>query len=81
MKKLKEFFEDYDWWVAVLSIVIFVILLVSGICACAAVFMVLWNYAVVAALTIAAPIGFWHALCLVCIPLFICSPIIRRNID
>lgn len=81
MKKLKEWFEDQEWWVAALSIIIFLVILVGGIFACAAVFMVLWNYAVVAALTIAMPIKFWHALCLVCIPMFICSPIIRRNID
>ena len=81
MRKLKELFEDQTWWVSALSIIIFLVVLVGGIFGCAAVFMVLWNYAVVAALTIAAPIGFWHALCLVCIPMFICSPIIRRNID
>lgn len=81
MRKLEEWIENQEWWVAVLGIVSFIVVLVSGICACAAVFMLLWNYAVVAALTIAMPIKFWHALCLVCIPMFICSPIIRRNID
>ena len=81
MKRLKEWFEEQDCWVAILGVLIFVVLLVGGLACCAVVFMVLWNYAVVAALTIAAPIGFWQALCLVCIPLFICSPIIRRNID
>lgn len=81
MRKLEEWLEDREWWETVLILVIFVVTLVGGICACAAVFMLLWNYAVVAALTIAMPIKFWHALCLVCIPMFICSPIIRRNID
>lgn len=81
MKHVWEWFKDQDGWLAIIGGLIFLTLLLGGIAGCAAIFMVLWNYAVVAALTIAAPIGFWQALCLVCIPLFICSPIIRRNID
>ena len=81
MRKLKELFEDQEWWVVALSIVIVIVLLVGGIFGCAAIFMLLWNYAVVAALTIAMPIKFWHALCIVILPTFICLPIARRNID
>ena len=80
MKNLKEWFEEQSLWICILGIVICLIVLAGCIFGCAAVFMLLWNYAIVAALTIAMPIGYWHAVCMVIIPAFICLPVVRKNI-
>lgn len=61
---LVELYEDRGCGVF-LAVIILALALVFGLmCANAALLMVCWNFAVVAAVSVCAPIGFWQAFVL-----------------
>ena len=61
---LVEFYEDHGCC-AFLVVIILALALVFGLmCANAALLMVCWNFAVIAAVSVCAPIGFWQAFVL-----------------
>lgn len=82
MKVWFKHLSEQSWWVILIEVVLFLGILFGCLCADAALLMVLWNYAMVAAFVTAAPIGFWQAFCLGLVPLFLCSRITwSRNND
>lgn len=48
----------------ILVLIIFAALCFGILCACSALLMLLWNFAVVSAIAVCVPIGFWEAMCL-----------------
>lgn len=62
---LVGFYEDHGCC-AFLVVIILALALVFGLmCANAALLMVCWNFAVIAAVSVCAPIGFWQAFVLI----------------
>jgi len=67
MQSWFEHLSEQPWWVILIEVVLVLGIIFGCLCADAAILMLLWNYAAVAALAVATPIGFWQAVCLVLI--------------
>lgn len=61
---LVELYEDHGCGVFLIAIILVLALTFGLMCANAAILMVCWNFAVAAAMSICAPIGFWQAFVL-----------------
>lgn len=66
MNKVVDFYYDHGIIAAILLVLLYLGVTFGLMCAFAALFMVCWNFAVVAAIAVCAPIPFWVAfvLCL-----------------
>ena len=61
MNEVKNIYEEHGLAVLIICIILALALGFGLMCASAALFMVCWNFAVVAAIPICAPISFWVA--------------------
>lgn len=62
---LTNVYENYGCLACIVVIILAFGLMFGLLCANAALLMVCWNFAVVAAVSVCAPIGFWQALVLI----------------
>lgn len=66
MKKiLMNIYEDHGCLAWIIALILVFALAFGLLCANAALLVVCWNFAVVAAVSVCAPIGFWQALVLI----------------
>ena len=70
---LTNVYENYGCLALILVVFLALALVFGGLCANAALLMVCWNFAVVAAVSVCAPIGFWQALVLILALAFLCG--------
>lgn len=68
---LVALFKEYGFGWGMLATLLLLGVMFGIACGCGAIFMCIWNYAVVAAVTVFAEIGFWQAVCMVILPMFI----------
>ena len=61
---MKNYLKDLSIPQMIFVIIIAIALGFGILCATSALLMVLWNFAVVGAIMVCAPIGFWEAMCL-----------------
>lgn len=61
---MKNLLKDLSIPQMILVIIIAIALGFGILCATSALLMVLWNFAVVGAIAVCIPIGFWEAMCL-----------------
>ena len=61
----RESYEEHGVATAIISCIIAIGIAFGSLCGVAALLMVCWNFAVVSAITVCAPIGFWKAVVLI----------------
>lgn len=62
---LTNIYEDHGCLGYIIAVIIMLALVFGILCANAALLVVCWNFAVVAAVSVCVPIGFWQALVLI----------------
>ena len=62
---LTNIYEDHGCLAYIIAVILVLALLFGVLCANAALLMVCWNFAAVAAVSVCAPIGFWQSLVLI----------------